>query len=149
MRLLASGFFYNQRFSPPGGSTLNIWLIISGIIMTSDFSLSNHLWHHLIIYLVVVTCRAGTRRIGLNKIREGNLHLKSKLLKKNLKGSDNSHLFTKLYSFVKLYRLSHLELRERVNSVCPLNIKFKNAFSRLYCYLNFLEKPEEGRRCCM
>lgn len=50
--------------------------------MTSDFSLSNHLWHHLIIYFVAVTCRTGTKRIGLNKITEGNLHLKSKLLKK-------------------------------------------------------------------
>lgn len=67
--------------------------------MTSDFSLSNHLWHHLIIYFVVVTCRTGTRRIGLNKITEGNPHLKSKLLKKTLKGSDNSHLFTELYRY--------------------------------------------------
>lgn len=63
--------------------------------MTSDFRLSNNLRHRLIIYLVVLTCRTGTRSIGLNKIREGNLRLKSKLLKKNLKGSDNCHLHTK------------------------------------------------------
>ena len=64
--------------------------------MTSDFRLRSHLWQRFIIYFVVLTCRTGTGRTGLNKIPEGN-NLNSKLLKRNLKGSDNSHRFTKLY----------------------------------------------------
>lgn len=65
VRLLAPGLFCNQRFSQ-ASSILNICLIISGMIMASDFSFCSNLWHSSIIYLAMMTQRA--RRTG-NKMK--------------------------------------------------------------------------------